>query len=157
MIHTHEIPHISRPTNDFSSYSAAIAGSAALALGDSLAISEKKTFSPAQIKNAQTINGFQYCRLYTVAGIPIIDFIITYIILYVVNSLWFRLHQGTVLVAAIPLTIILNLLINPKIQFNNFLMILMLISIFLILLIELPVPKVDIESIIPLTNINQKN
>lgn len=138
MIHAHEVSHISRPTNEISSYSAAVAGSAALAAGGALALSPRRSFSPEQLENSQTINGFQYCRLYTVAGIPIIDFIVAYILLYVANSLWFRLHQGTVLVAAIPLTIVFNLLTNSKVQMSSFLLILIIISLFLIFLLEIP-------------------
>lgn len=64
------------------------------------------------------INLFDFSRLYTIGHIPVIDFVIVYIILYCLNCLCLDFDFKVVLIGAIPLTILINLLSNDKVNIS---------------------------------------
>lgn len=79
------------------------------------------------------INLWEFSRLYTIADIPIIDFIIIYIIIYLLNKICMNLNYKFILVLAIPITIIFELFTNKNTNVSNILLIIFVISIILLL------------------------
>ena len=86
--------------------------------------------------NQEAINLWQFIRLYTVAGIPIIDFFITYILIYVFNCFYFHYDAKIIVLLAIPVTIIYNLLTNKNVKISWFLIAIMIISVFLLFVVK---------------------
>lgn len=56
----------------------------------------------------------EFVRMYTISKIPIMDFIIMYIILYSLNCIYVDCDFKIVSVGTIPLTILLNMLFNDN-------------------------------------------
>lgn len=75
------------------------------------------------------INLLQLSRLYTIGQIPIMDFIVLYLILYVLNFLCFQCNYKLILVSTIPLVIIFNLLINKDMKMTWTLFIILIVTI----------------------------
>jgi hypothetical protein len=146
MLHNyHEHVHLSRPTNDtFNSgaAAAAIAGAAGATVISEEANDEDYTrnensFTQKQLANAEPISTIEFARMYTVAGIPFLDFIISYIILWVINAFFPIFDQKTVLLGSVPITIVYNLMTNPNVKMNFFLLVVMMISIYFIVVWQL--------------------
>ena len=71
-----------------------------------------------------------FCRLYQINHIAIIDFVIGYIILYVLNRLCCHYNYQLILLASIVFVIVINLLINPKVRSSIFWIAILLIAIY---------------------------
>jgi len=56
----------------------------------------------------------EFIRMYTIAKIPIMDFIIIYVIIYSLNCIYFDCDFKIVSVGTIPLTIFLNMIFNDS-------------------------------------------
>lgn len=56
----------------------------------------------------------EFIRMYTISKIPIMDFIIIYIILYSLNCIYVDCDFKIVSVGTVPLTILLNMLFNDN-------------------------------------------
>ena len=79
------------------------------------------------------LNLWQFSRLYTIGEVPVIDFLIVYIILYLLNFMCSHYNYKFVLLATIPITIILNIFVNNKMKCTGVTMIILVISIYLLL------------------------
>ena len=112
-----------------------LAGAAIASTGAALIVDDDDSDTPAKIytESLPTINLWQFIKMYTIFHIPIVDFIITFIIIYCINALCFKYNIRYMLVAAIPITIILNLFINKKVTFSWTICILLVFSIGLLI------------------------
>lgn len=80
----------------------------------------------------QTMNIINFSRLYKIGQIPVFDFIIIYVLLYIINRVYFHWDCKIILVVTIPITIVFNLLTNERIRLTNSMMILLLLSTYVI-------------------------
>lgn len=87
-----------------------------------------KTYYEDNEKPIPRYSLLDFIRLYKIGGIPIIDFFIVYIILYMINKIHFNYDFKLVLVATIPVTIVFNLVINKKIKITLIIIIILLLS-----------------------------
>jgi len=62
--------------------------------------------------NKQYISLLQFCRLFTLDSIPIIDFVVIYVLIYLINLSYFRYDFKIVIILAILVTICINLIFN---------------------------------------------
>jgi hypothetical protein len=85
------------------------------------------------VPDKATMNLFQFSRLYTIGKIPIIDFIIIYIFMYLLNSICGMYNYKLILVAAVPITIIINIITNKNVKINAVLLIILIISMYYLL------------------------
>ena len=74
----------------------------------------------------------EFSRLYKIGQIPIMDFVMIYILLYVLNSICLKYDYKYILIATIPLVILLNLITNKSLKMNWFLLVIVLGSIYLL-------------------------
>lgn len=81
-------------------------------------------------QNKNVTNLWQFSKIYTVGNIPIIDFLIVYIFLYLINSIYQKYNYKLVLIATIPFTIILNIFINKNIKISWIILLVLMISIY---------------------------
>lgn len=79
--------------------------------------------------NYNELNLLDFARLYKIGQIPIIDFVIVYIILYVFNKLYSCFDYKFIFVATIPITVIFNLIVNKRIKLSNMMIFILLLSI----------------------------
>lgn len=77
----------------------------------------------------EQINLLEFSRLYKIAGIPIMDFVITYILLYCINALYLKYDCKIILILTFPVTIIFNMLINEKLKMTNLILLVLVLSI----------------------------
>lgn len=84
-------------------------------------------------KYPDTMNLLEFSRLYKLGQIPIIDFAIGYIILYILNSICAKYDHKLILIITVPLVIIFNLLLNPNVKPTIALGIVCIISIYYLL------------------------
>ena len=80
-----------------------------------------------------TMNLLEFSRMYKLGQIPIIDFIIGYIFLYIINSIWTKYDYKLILIITVPLVIIFNLLLNPDVKLSIGLGIILVVSIYFLL------------------------
>jgi hypothetical protein len=76
------------------------------------------------------LNFWQVARLYTIGRIPIIDFIIVYIILYIINSIKLHYNYKFILIAVIPIVILINIFINKNLKPSFILILIVAISLY---------------------------
>ncbi len=72
---------------------------------------------------------WDYCKSYQIKNIPIIDFLIAYIFLYLLSKTWLHYDFKCVLVATLPLVLIFNLLENPKVKMSDGIFIILILSV----------------------------
>jgi hypothetical protein len=96
-----------------------------------------ETYSPSTNKYPEKISLLQFSRLYKIGGIPILDFVITYILLYILNATYLKLDYALILVATIPITIFFEMLTNKELNVT-FMIILILVLSTMYVLISLP-------------------
>ncbi|XWV26477.1 putative orfan [Tupanvirus soda lake] len=87
--------------------------------------------------NEQILNLWQFIRLYTVATIPIVDFIIVYTVVYILNALYLHYNHKFVLISTVPFTILISILTNKNMKITSFIIIVMIISIYYLLTLNL--------------------
>jgi|SRR5579872_257063 len=80
-------------------------------------------------KSPKEITLLHFMRLYKVGNIPIIDFVVVYLMLCVLNHLYFHLDYKIILISAIPFTIIFNLLADPNCKLSQSTLIVLAASI----------------------------
>lgn len=98
--------------------------------GASLIIDENSKKNQATLKSTtdfsedtnDELNLWQFSRLYEFQNIPIVDFFLMYIVLYSINAVYFNYNYKFILISTIPLTIVINIIINPSIKLTNLLM-----------------------------------
>lgn len=112
------------------------------AAGSNIAIDEKKN-KKNKNKYAYNLNGKDYyvpnienrlsllnfSRLYKIGQIPIMDFIIIYIILCILNAIYFNYDYKFMLILTIPLTILSDIIFIKNIKTTKLLLIIFLVSI----------------------------
>lgn len=64
------------------------------------------------------VNLIEFSRLYTIGQIPIIDFIVIYILLYIVNHIYLKFDYKYILIATIPIVICFNLITNKNLKIS---------------------------------------
>jgi hypothetical protein len=84
-------------------------------------------------KNQEKLNLWQFLHLYTIGGIPIIDFFIFYVILYIVNALYLHCDYKLILLLTVPIAIVYNILTNKNLKISLFIVLASLISIYFLL------------------------
>ena len=75
------------------------------------------------------LNLLNFSRLYKIGQIPIMDFIIMYIILCIFNAICFNYDYKIMLVATIPLTILIDIIFVKNIKITKLLLIIFFVSI----------------------------
>ncbi|XWV25218.1 putative ORFan [Tupanvirus deep ocean] len=119
--------------------SAALAGAGANVIidDDKYNLLQKNPQATTVSENEQIINLWQFIRLYTVATIPIVDFIIVYTVIYTINSLYLHYNHKFVLISTVPFTILVSILMNKNMKISSFIIIVMIISIYYLLTLDL--------------------
>lgn len=75
---------------------------------------------------------FQYSRTFYIGSIPFMDFIFAYIIIYFINHYFIKASVKKTLIAAIPVTIVVNIFINKKFKVEMGTLIIFIICILLL-------------------------
>jgi len=96
-------------------------------------LNNKNTNSSSGEEPEQKINLLEFSRLYKICEIPIINFVIVYIILYCLNCLHFDYDFKIILVAAVPITLIFSMISNPMLNMSISMMIVLIITIILVI------------------------
>lgn len=91
-------------------------------------VSQISTFN----NNESELNLCQFCRLYTIAGVPIMDFFIVYILFYVLNSICLKYDYKLVLLATIVVVIVFNIFTNKNISCLPFWIIVLVVTLYYI-------------------------
>ena len=78
---------------------------------------------------AKEITLMHFMRLYKIGNIPVIDFIAVYIMLCILNNLYFHTDYKNVLISAIPFTIIFNILSNHRYKLTNTTLVVLTLSV----------------------------
>lgn len=79
------------------------------------------------------INLIELARLYRLVNVPVVDFIMVYIVIYTFNEVYFNFDYKTILIATIPITIILNLLMDNKCKITEMVLLVLFISVIAII------------------------
>ena len=87
-------------------------------------ISNKPLYVPQK-----EITLLQFMRLYKVGNIPVIDFLVVYVMLCVLNNLYFNLDYKSILIGTVPFTIVFNILSNPKCKISQSVIIILIASL----------------------------
>lgn len=90
-------------------------------------LENERIMSTHTSKNQESLNLWQFSKLYKIGNIPIIDFFICYVVLYMFNCLYNFCDHKITLIATIPIVLIFNLITNPFVETSP----LILIVIFL--------------------------
>lgn len=88
-----------------------------------------ESIEPTEMETTENISLVDFSRMYKIGGIPIIDFVVVYIFLYVLNHFYFKFDFKTVLVGTIPITIILEFISNPKVKLSTTMLTILVLSI----------------------------
>jgi hypothetical protein len=83
------------------------------------------------------INVLHFCRLFKIGQIPVFDFIIIYLLFYVLNKLYLQCSYKFVLIYAIFTTIFINIVTNRKVRQSKIAIIILIISFFYFLKLSL--------------------
>ncbi len=126
------INKITKPTSNVSllpltSIALASAGAEVITEDDNNQINNPKVIIP---QNQEIISLWQFLKLYTIGDIPIIDFCIVYVILYVINSLYLHYDYKIILVLTVPITIIYNILTNKRLKISIFMVVAIIVSMY---------------------------
>lgn len=65
-------------------------------------------------KDTKVTNLFDFCRLYTLLGIPIIEFIIFYLTFYFINAQYVHKSHCWVLICTLLFVIVFNIVVNEE-------------------------------------------
>lgn len=85
------------------------------------------------LSTEKQLNLWQFCRLYTIGQMPIMDFFVIYVILYSINTICTDYNYKLILIATIPLTIIFNIFTNKNIKISGLLILILLTSFYYLL------------------------
>lgn len=88
-------------------------------------------------------NLIQFCRMFCIKEIPIVDFFVVYGILYFSNQYYLNVDYKCILIGTIPATLILNLLLNKNSKPTLLIMSIILISIVYLLIHKEAKIKID--------------
>uniref|UniRef100_A0A6C0LU18 Uncharacterized protein n=1 Tax=viral metagenome TaxID=1070528 RepID=A0A6C0LU18_9ZZZZ len=80
--------------------------------------------------NDNEINLLTFSRLYKIGGIPIFDLILIFFILYIINNYAQCSDSNFILIATIPTTIIIDLIICRNLKISPIMILIMLLCIF---------------------------
>lgn len=86
------------------------------------------------MENKSNLNLLEFSRLYKIYEIPIINFVIIYIILYGLNCLHFDCNFKNVLILTIPITLIFSAISNPKLKLSPVMVIVLIASVVVAIL-----------------------
>ncbi len=64
------------------------------------------------------LNLWQFCQLYKIGGIPVIQFIVLYFLLYIFNAIYGHYNYKLILIITVPIVIIFNLITNPNVKLS---------------------------------------
>ena len=78
------------------------------------------------------LNLWEFSRMYKVYNIPITDFIIVYIVLYFLSRLYSWGDPKMIFLLTIPITLIFNMIINPKLTVGIYNVLFIIVIIFVI-------------------------
>lgn len=85
-------------------------------------------YKPDVPKKRREMNVYHFCRLFTIGEIPIIDFIIIYLLLYFLNKIYFQCCYKLVLIAAIFTTILFNITTNKNVRQSGYIIIIIVLG-----------------------------
>lgn len=74
----------------------------------------------------------EYSRTFYIGSIPFMDFIFAYIIIYFINHYFIKASVKKTLIAAIPVTIIVNIFINKKFRVDMGTLVIFIICVLLL-------------------------
>ncbi|CAH6420468.1 Hypothetical protein MVR_LOCUS138 [uncultured virus] len=86
-------------------------------------------------KTQQTISLWDFLHLYTIGGMPIVDFLIVYVVLYVGNRFVLHYNQKIIIIATIALVILFNL-VTSKVELSWLLAIVLVVCAVLLVWID---------------------
>jgi hypothetical protein len=85
----------------------------------------KKSVNP----NGTELNLISFTRMFRFGNLPIIDFIVVYLILYVINKSYLRCDYQHIFALTILIVIGINILDNKTFRFSKLILILIIISV----------------------------
>ena len=105
------------------------------------------------------MNLLDFSRMYKIYEIPIMDFVIIYIILYCLNCIFFECDFKIIFVATLMMTLILNIIFNDKIRVTTGLVLILIITMILFMIMahsEFKSKKIDKKNVndIKISNIS---
>lgn len=102
-------------------------------------ITNDKIINEKNINNTEqekSLNLWQFLHLYTIGGIPIVDYILVYLALYFINKLFLKCYSKLILIGTIPLVILIHILINKNVNISPGMIIIFIICVTLLLLMK---------------------
>lgn len=81
------------------------------------------------------MNLYQFSRLFKIGGVPFMDFVTVYILLYISNNMYFNICNEKILVSTIPATVLFNYFIHNKPK--NYLLVTSIICIIYLFLMNM--------------------
>jgi hypothetical protein len=82
------------------------------------------------------INLFQFLRMYKIGGIPIIDFVSIYVLLYIINKVYINANYKIVFLASIAITIFVDAVMITGIYTSKLMLLIFVLSVFYIIKME---------------------
>jgi len=76
------------------------------------------------------LNLLEFCRMYKLICIPVIDFIFIYILLYVINYFYLDYDMDMILIATIPITLLFEIIICKNLKISIYTVAIIMVSIF---------------------------
>lgn len=82
------------------------------------------------------ISLWSFTRMYQLGGIPIMDFIVGYIFLYLLNKLVFKCDTKLIIFSIVPIVVLANIACNPQVKLTWFIIGIMILSIYFLIKID---------------------
>lgn len=80
----------------------------------------------------ETLNLWQFLSLWSIYDIKIIDIVLTFAVLEIINRLWFRYSTIYVIILTLLIVIIYNIAFNPNFQMNGYVFVIVIVCIVLL-------------------------
>lgn len=84
---------------------------------------------------------WNYIRLYTICSIPVADFLVVYLILYIINRLIFNYDYRYAIVLTAPLVIFINMVTNTEFEMSIFALVLIAASLIYLIKLRLDLTR----------------
>lgn len=105
-----------------------------IANGLSTATNKSRSFiSDDQNKVPEKKSFMDFVRMYKIGNIPIMDFIITYILLYIINKLYIDIDNKYIIIGTIPITLVIDLILDDDVTPSVMIVAIIIISSFYLL------------------------
>lgn len=97
---------------------------------------QKNTVSQSDIDASKKLSLLQYLRLYTIFTLPVFDFLIFYVIMYIINCVYLKFNTIFVILSSIILTIMFNTVFNSQFKMSPIVFVVLSLCLYYLLSIK---------------------